>query len=403
MTAHRSPRIPFAVLAVFIVAACVALILPGCRSNRANEPFVDDSLVDPPADAAGQADANANTDAADADADDPPAVVASEAYAVDGMVGQINGRPIFADTVFHGDDPIHDQLAALGRRLARPVFRVRARELIQSRLRQMLLDSLILAEAERDLTDPQRQGLRYTLQKRREELVRLYGRGSEAAARENILAQTGRSLDATLEDFRKAVVVREHIRAVIDPKINVTRRDVERYYRDHLDQFQPEATRDLRLIHVDTPEQAEEITRRLGAGQTFAQVADSEVNLFTATGGLFEGAIGERPLRYPALNEALAPLAEGEHAGPIAVDDDFWFVYVESIEAPEQRSLMDVQLDIERTLKVRQRQSQTDRYYKQLLAGTDPRAVSRMTGSLVEIAVNRYAAIDDAGTLEPGL
>jgi hypothetical protein len=387
VTAQRLPRI-----LCLVLAALAALALPGCGTNEPNEPFVDDSLVEAPA----EPDAGADEDDAD-----PPAVVASDTYAVDGMIGQINGRPIFADTVFHGDDPIHDQLAALGRRLARPVFRVRSRELIRSRLRQMLLDSLILAEAERDLTDPQRQGLRYTMQKRREELVRLYGQGSEAAARENILEQTGRSLDATLEDFRKAVVVREHIRAVIDPKINVTRRDVERYYRDQLDQFQPDATRDLRLIHVDTRDQAEEITRRLDAGETFAQVADSEVNLFTASGGLFEGAIGDQPLRYPELNRALAPLAEGGHAGPIAVEDDFWFVYIESIDAPQQKTLMDVQLDIERTLKVRQRQEQTDRYYKQLLSGTDPQAVARMTDALVEIAVNRYAAIDDAGTLAP--
>ena len=372
------------ILLAFGVAALV-----GCQNKNVGGVFVDDALIDPPAE---PSDASA----------DPQAVVASDSFAVDGMIGQINGRPIFADTVFHGDDPIHDQLAALGRRLARPVFRVRSRELIQSRLRQMLLDSLILAESERSLSAGQRTGLRYTMQKREEELVRLYGQGSIAAARENIVAQTGRSLDATLEDFRKAVVVREHIRAVIEPKINVTRRDVERYYRENYKDFNPEATRALRLIQVDTAEEAGEVTQRLGSGETFAMVADTPMNKFTASGGLFEGAIGDKPLRYEALNEALVPLAPGEHVGPIEADEDFWFVYLESIEAPRQKTLMDVQLQIEQTLRFQLRQAQTDRYYKQLLAGTDPLAVQRMTDALVEIAVSRYAAFDNAPAAASG-
>ena len=66
-------------------------------------------------------------------------------YTVDAMVGQVNGKPIYASTVF---ESIFEQLAALGRSLPRAEFRQRAGQLIEARLGQIVTDALILGEAE---------------------------------------------------------------------------------------------------------------------------------------------------------------------------------------------------------------------------------------------------------------
>ncbi len=374
----------------------VAVVVLGCK--QAPRVYVDDTLV-PEALARGGSGAWEAQTGAEADA--------RRVFPLDGMVGQIDGRPIYADSVFHGDDPIHDSLAALGRRLARAQFRNDASRLIESKLRAMVIDALVLAEAERDLLPGERDALRGVVQRHREELIRQFGEGSPAVAQEQILERTGKSFDAALRDYRNTIIVRRYISKVIDPKVNVTRRDVERYYRERQSEFRPPATRTLRLIRVADTAEAEAIAGRLAAGEPFAAVAQDERNRYSAgTGGLMTGLVGDRPLAamLDPINDRVAGLSVGEAAGPIAVDGRLqgqWFVFVESADTPPQRSLMDVQVQIENTLRNQQRQRLTNRYYESLRSEVSESAVRQMTAALTEIAVSRYAAIDNPGSLAP--
>ena len=112
----------------------------------------------------------------------PPGLggTAGEPRVLDALVGQINGQPVYADDLLADLDA---QLAALGGRLEPGVFEQRAAELIDSTLRERLVNALILGEAERALTENQRAGVRYLVAERREDLLRTYGRGSLAVAR----------------------------------------------------------------------------------------------------------------------------------------------------------------------------------------------------------------------------
>lgn len=312
------------------------------------------------------------------------------AHVMDAMIGQVNGRALYASTVL---EPIHEQLGALGRTLPSGQFRVRARQLIGVTLEQLVADALILSEAERELDERQRMGLAMMVKNHREELLRQHGQGSLSLAEYHLLRDTGKTLDQTLQDFRNERVVQNYLRQRLLPKINVSRRDIERYYRDQYDQFNPKMTRVLRLIRVENETEAKQIAEQLAAGTPFEQVAGDKLNLYRPeAGGLMDPIVGDEPFSEPALNQALTTLKPGEHAGPFDMGRMKAFAYLESVEAPETKSLRDVQIQIDRLLREQQFQRLSTEYRARLFQDGSYNPISQMTDDLLEIAMSRYAA-----------
>lgn len=334
---------------------------------------------------------------------------------LDALVGQINGLPVFADDLLADLDA---QLAALGRRLEPATFRTRAAELIDGSLRERLVNALILGEAERSLTDNQQAGVRLAVAERREELLRRHGRGSLAMARKALLEDTGLSLDETLRQFRDGIITNSYIRQNLNARINVSRREVERFYRDNIETFQPPATRDLDLLWVDDASLASAVEARLAAGEPFDQVAADPAVANAWAGGRMTTIVGDEPFSRPAVDAAVAGLREaGDWAGPIAqpgpdgspgdvgdvgdvddVDDvdnagtqRFWFVYGARVEAPEGRDLLAAQAEIELTLRERQFLRLRQRFVDRLLREGSHTPIEEMAEAVLRIAINRYS------------
>lgn len=313
-------------------------------------------------------------------------------YTVDAMVGQVNGRALYASSVL---EPIADQLAALGRTLPRGVFRERATSLIASRLDQIVADALILGEAERDLSENEQMGLTQLLREKREELLRQYGRGSVSLANETMIEQTGKGLDQTLAEYRQKMLVRRYLQQKLMPKMVVSRKDVERYYNDKQSEFNPPAGRTLRLIRVTDAAAADRIESALNAGKPFAEVAGDRGNLYRRDqGGLMaDVARGENIFTQDELNKAMLKLDKGQASSRITIGNAHWWVFVESIESGKPKTLRDVQLDIEETLKRQRYQSLTQRYRQRLFSEGSYNPVAQMTDSLVQVAISRYAIV----------
>ena len=230
------------------------------------------------------------------------------AYPLDAMIRQVNGRAVYASTVLGNID---EQLRALGRDLPPRQFAQRARELIKGQLEQHVMDSLLLGEAMRDLSPGEQTGLQIMVQREREKLLRERGRGSLAVAEAAIREATGKSLEQTLEEFRQRVVLQRYLRQKLLPRINVTRRDIERYYTEHPEQFTPTATRDLRLIRVTTEADAFFVKQQLDDDRPFEELAGSEMNTFKrSAGGEMAAAQGNEPFGDAPLNEAVASFVE---------------------------------------------------------------------------------------------
>ncbi len=317
--------------------------------------------------------------------DAPPATLT-----MDAMVGQVNGRAIYASTVF---EPINAQLAALGRTLPPSIFRQRATELIVGQLQTLVTNALILGEAERDLTRQEQYGLLEMLKSRRSELLRQFGGGSVALADKNSLESTGKNIDEQVNEFRDQVLIGRYVNNKVRPRINVSRKDIERYYDTHRAQFNPPAGRTIRLIMTSDPGNAEHISKLLASGKSFDEVASQSINQYRASnGGMWPNRIeGDKFSNIAPLNEAMLKLQAGEHSARIEADKRFWWVKLESYESGKGRTLDEVQLEIRNLLETQQRDALGLEFRHKLLTEGSYNPIDQMTTRLVDIAMSRYS------------
>lgn len=320
----------------------------------------------------------------------PPATSQPASYTLDGMVGQVNGQPIYAYTFF---EPIHEQLATIGRREPRLVFQQRARELIIKRLDEIVFDALILGEAERDLSSQEQQGLQNMLKEQREEFLRQFGQGSLALANARLGEREGMTLDQKMTATRQKIIVQRYLRQKLLPKINVTRKDIERYYNDHLKEYNPPAGRTLRVIRAMDAAAADKIDKLLHAGTPFADVAGSRINQYLPEqrGLLQDTNSGEKIFGPEPLNEALAKLKPGQHSPRVQLGESSWWVFLESINAGKARPLRDAQLEIEELLRRQRFQMLSQRYRQRLMSEGSFNSLDEMTEAMMRIALSRYA------------
>ena len=312
------------------------------------------------------------------------------AYTMDAMVGQVNGNAIYASMVF---DPISEQLAALGRTQPRSVFSNRAKELISGRLDAIVADALILGEAERDLSEGEQTGLKNMMRDHQEELLRIYGTGSRSLADENAVRKTGRTINQLIEEYRQRVIVQRYLKEKLLPKINVTRKDIERYYADNTTTFNPLPGRKLRVMKAPSEEAAKRIETELASGRSFAEVASSSLNTYrNSTGGQWpEKVVSEKVFGDERVNSAMLKLNPGQHTPPIKVGEQFWFVFLESRDEGKRKTLREAQVEIEELLKRQRFNDLSQKYRSKLFMQGSFNPLAQMSEGLVSVAMSRYA------------
>ncbi|MEM9253461.1 MAG: peptidylprolyl isomerase [Planctomycetota bacterium] len=322
--------------------------------------------------------------------DDGPAPDPAAERVVDGMVGQVNGQAIYADDIF---EPIHAQLRGLGRRLPRAQFRQQATQLIAGRLQQLVTDSLIYGEAERDLSENERFGLRQAIESHREELIRRFGRGSVTLANDTLIDEEGVTLDEKVEEFRQSLVVQRYLRQELLPRVNVTRRDIRKYYEDNIDTYQPPQTYTVYFIR-----NVAEPTLRDMAGliareeQTFDQVASLADNEFRNDQfGLFAQGLQIDDISEGILRDMAVGLDDGEVSEPFEFNNRWWIMKLDYDEVGEAQTLADAQVDIETRLRAQQFGAESQKFRRELVRTGSYNPIEQMANDLVEIAVTRYS------------
>ncbi|MEM9415809.1 MAG: peptidylprolyl isomerase [Planctomycetota bacterium] len=406
MPNRRHPRpIAASPRALLASALLASLGLVGCEAwpttsqphRVALEDFVGDQPrpgVAPTAHtpAAGQ-DSTDNTDPAS-----PGDPTETRALAVDAMIGHVNGEAIYAHAIL---EPIDARLAAFGRQYDGDEFLQRAAAVIAGRLKEVLIDKLILAEAGSGLSDRERQGVEGMVQARREEMLRYYGQGSLTRAKREFLAAEDIEFDEALAQYREEIVVRRYLQQELLPQINVQQRDVERLYSDLCEDgtYDSKDKRVIRLMMTRDAVAAQTIADRLNNGDAFADVAaDGSLNQYNApTGGQFnsgEPIEGDQVMGDETVNAAILALSQGAFSGPIVSGDRHFFVMLESFEPGVKVELRDVQAELEQRLRL----EQWDVLFRAFRQGlwetggyTDP---VQMTEKLLDIAIARY---DSAG------
>lgn len=323
-----------------------------------------------------------------------PTVSSDGAWVVDAMVGQVNNQAIYASRVF---EPIEEVLRRRGQELPADEFRTKANELIGLRLTQMVLDKLILGEAERNLKEGERRAVEGIVEEYRAELLRQYGRGSASLASATLEEQTGKNLARTLSEHRQAVVVQRFLQMKLFPKIKVTKRRVRQYYdEDPENIYHPELTREIRLIRVDTERDRDAIVAGIKKAG-FLDAAENPKNKNRPDQqGRFGKVTGDAPLPYEQVNQAIATLKEGEYSEALEVtlpnnQKEYWWVYVEQINVPEPVPFdSDVQVKITEKLRAERFQYLTTEYRRSLLEEGNYESMNKMMEQLMQVAFSRY-------------
>lgn len=319
--------------------------------------------------------------------------------AVDAMVGQVNGEAIYANAVLQ---PISDQLRSLSDRLPRQPFLRRSAQLVAGRIRQIVTDKLVLGAARRSLTQPQRQRLRVIMQRERQRILREYGRGSLAVAERKLQQQEGMGLQAFLDQREQEIIVQQFLRTRLMPRINVSRKDIERFYRENRNVYNPPPVRDLQVLVSDSREAAKELRRTIVNNPgTLDQLLEDPAS------GVHEIDMGETAgdevFGDERVNRAMLELPEGGVSAPIAVGDEFWVLRLRDIERKRARPLRDVQVEIRNRLTQEQFQRQIQRYRSELFETGSYDSLEEMTRAVMQVVMSRYAPAALPGIAEDDL
>lgn len=322
--------------------------------------------------------------------------VTSREWLVDGLVGQINGRPIFADAFL---DPIADRL---GQASNETNNRNEARQfiimIVSERFEQWVNNELIIAEAESLLTPEQKQGLFAFLRDFQEGEVLRRG-GTRSAAEESLFEDFGYNIEEYMAITRNEVLAADLLRRRVQPRAIVTWRDMEREFARRSELYAPGATIEIGRIALLTTRDAEKIQRVTSAfeqGRDFSEVAiEMEI---VEEGRWREFVLGEEGI--DALSEVLVDevveqlreLPAGKATTPIVQGSSTVWFSVLQIERPEARNIFDrdVQIELRAELQALRDAEERTRYITNLRRRWIAENIEDMRVRLIDIALRRY-------------
>lgn len=315
--------------------------------------------------------------------DDPP----RPTLAMDAMVGQVNGEAIYANQVIA---PIRDQLESLSQRLPRPQFLRGARQLVAGRVQQIVTDALVLGAARRSLAEPQRRRLRVIMKRERERILREYGRGALAVTERKLQREKGMGLSQFLNQREQEIIVQQFLRTQLMPRVNVSRKDIERSYRDDQNVYNPPPVRDLQVLISNSREQALELRHAITENPDAIDqwLADTERGIEEIDMG---ETVGDEVFGDEKVNRDMLELEAGELSAPLAVGDKFWILRLRDLEQERARPLREVQVEIRNRLTQEQFQRQIQRYRADLFETGSYDSLDDMSGAVMRVVISRYA------------
>lgn len=324
---------------------------------------------------------------------DAPNVPLSERWLVDGFVGQVNGRPVFADELL---DPIKDQLIQAAQGPNRATARDEFIRVVSRRFDAWVASALVVAEAESLLTTEEQQGLLAFMRNFQEEEIAKLG-GSRTLAEQQVWEQEGISLESLMSRRRNEILAMDIIRKRVRPRVIVSWRDIEREYNRRRDEFSPPGVAHLSRISLNRQTEAEAIAtaRALFAeGKSFEEVAD-------AVGAENQGKWNEVKLGsngfadvdfVPAIKDRLVKLSPGETSESFDLGSNTVWIHYDELEQEPPRGIYDrdVQLALTNDLAGRRSELEEVRYIESLKRRWVADDLNDMKLDLMTIALVRY-------------
>ena len=315
-------------------------------------------------------------------------------WPVDGLVGQINGRPVFAAEFFM---PIEDRLIRMAAD-AGPVESQRAIiSLVHERWMTFVNSELVIAEAESGMDIQMQQGLFAWLSDLEQEVTAQRG-GTRFGAEQSLMEDTGLTMEEFLEQQRKLGLAGQLIRKKVEPRAIVSWRDIEQVYQADIDLYVPPSRvvmGRIILLNRRDAERIEQVKSAFAQGRSFREVAaeigvkdDGEWRTFTLTDENLEGLADLKQ----EVREALVGLRLDQATVPIeGRTSTAWYSVLGFIEPPA-RSIFDpgVQLSIRGQLEALRYDDEERKYLESLRRRWVNDEIQKMELRLIDIALRRY-------------
>ena len=326
----------------------------------------------------------------------PPAASPASPRSIDQMVGQINGRPIYAHEFFA---PMDARLRREAEQLPERQFARKLQQDIWEELQGKVADELLLAEWEARITPEQRMGVLAFIEQIRDTIVSR-NFGAEDLAERRLLDSEGLTLDEKVDDVSKVQFVREQLRREIGDRVNVSYREIKQEFERSYDQFNPDPTARFRILMIpDEPEYRTHIAvvgHDLSQGYPFAEIVETVGQWRKDEGGLREVQLKSTTLAdvmlfsAPELNDPARALKPGETTDRIEFNDAFWWIHLEDINNPPEITLYDVQLELEDMLLDRRQREESNKYFQELYDRGSFSDIELMGERLFQFGLERY-------------
>ena len=315
-----------------------------------------------------------------------------EKWTIESLIGQINGRPVYAGKFMTS---IEDRILRLVAENPPGNAQRLIEKLIQDRFQQYINNELIISEAEGMLSPEMQAGIFAWIQSIQEQTVAGNG-GNRTSATQSIEDQFGMNMEQYLKEKRDEALASDLLRRRVEPRTIVSWRDVERQYSMLEKEFNPEPRITIGRIRLQVSDQLEiqNVQERFKRGETFAQVATA---LNVPDGGKWQ--------QYPLPKNGLAGLELADDIKKIllAVENGHvteelrkgstatWYC-VTNVQEQATISIFDPRLQryIRRKLKERRLESEQERYLISLSDRWVTNDIEQMKQRLIVIAWERY-------------
>ena len=319
-----------------------------------------------------------------------------QSIVVDSLIGQVNGRPIFADEIL---TPIMDQLNADYQRLPWDQFRVYVVQMVSRQLREVIYNELFLSEARAGLSEQQEGGFLAWMNDMRGELIMQRG-GVSAEANRQMLEQEGKTIDEYLKLQEEQQLIRVLMNERVQPNVLVSWKDVQRAWDARRSQYNQPSTVTLGRIRLRTEGNEDTIRllqEELQAGEPFDVVARQAGMSDNGVWETFElgtdGKIDEIEVA-DFYKEHLAGLGPGETSQPFVRGSRTIWVSVLAVNEGVTRSLYEpsIQRALYQDVYSRRLSSAQEEFVDGILSEGIYDDLQEMQDKVVAIAMSRFLA-----------
>ncbi|MSR28120.1 MAG: hypothetical protein EXS03_00900 [Phycisphaerales bacterium] len=313
-------------------------------------------------------------------------------WTVESLVGQINGRPVYASQFLQ---PIEDRIMRIVAENPRATALRLIGELVAERFEQYINNELIIAEAEGMLTPDMQLGILAWLDSIQQQTVAGYG-GNLAEASQTLQDQFGMTMEEYLRQKRDEGLAQDLLRRRVKPRTIVSWRDIEREYLRFEKQFNPAPTIWIGRLRVTTAESEllKDVEARIERKESFAEIAAA---MALPDGGIWQKyelpptGIAGLPLADD-IKSLLAAVPAGQLSEPSRKPSSVTWYCVTKIETQAPLTLYNPMLQTRiRAALVEQRgRREQYRYLNKLRDRWVNSDILQMTRRLTVIACERY-------------